>query len=428
MGHGLIGLDPFATGNIAGPADTNKDGTADKDAPSGVGIRGTPRAGVAPDQNNYALGGDPNFQGNFTGHNAYLGERAQGYIDQNQLANQAIGSQGQGLSSQGVGLAAQAAQLGAQDASRFNGLASATDARAAPAASYGSQLYQQQGQNAQAGSRQMALATQLAALGGQPEGPSAAQAQLQAGTNQALGSQLALARSGRGMGESATGLSQAGEQASGTIAQAANQAAALRAQETQSYRQQQLADLNSSGQQLEQARTGSLGLAQQAAQLGQFDTQTALQQGQMNDAYSGQLYGYGLQGQQLGLQGQQAGLQSQNEGISQQLAAQGLSQQSQTQGLAQQAALQGLNLGAAQAEQQGGMNYENELSNIYGIDTGAHNAQRQLDQQNSMNWVNAGLGLASTAAMAASDRRMKHNVRLAELDDLYRALGGEKAA
>ncbi len=69
------------------------------------------------------------------------------------------------------------------------------------------------------------------------EGPSGAQAMLRQGTNEALGTQLALARSGRGMGESASGLGAAGRNAVTLQAGAANNAALLKAQESEAYAQ-----------------------------------------------------------------------------------------------------------------------------------------------------------------------------------------------
>lgn len=70
-----------------------------------------------------------------------------------------------------------------------------------------------------------------------PEGPSAAQALLNKGTNQAIGTQLTLARSGRGMGESAAALDTAGRNAATLQTDAANNAAILRAQEAEAYAQ-----------------------------------------------------------------------------------------------------------------------------------------------------------------------------------------------
>jgi hypothetical protein len=56
--------------------------------------------------------------------------------------------------------------------------------------------------------------------------------------------------------------------------------------------------------------------------------------------------------------------------------------------LAQRATALGLNVSATQAQQQGMENYEQELSNLYGMDIGAQNANRQLNQQSSRDTVN----------------------------------------
>jgi hypothetical protein len=84
--------------------------------------------------------------------------------------------------------------------------------------------------------------TSLAELEAQ-QGQSAAQAQLQQGTNQGMASQVALARSGRGLGggEAAAGLAQ-GNMA-GIAANQANQSAMLRSQEEAAWRQRQAGNL-----------------------------------------------------------------------------------------------------------------------------------------------------------------------------------------
>jgi hypothetical protein len=390
--------------------------------------RGSPRAGVAPSVSSYQLNGDPDYLRQIQQQASALGVDAGNngnYFNQNA---QDISGQANGLAQSGQGLAAQAAQMGQAQNDFFGEQAGNVRSRQAPTTTYGQQLGQQQNLSAAANAAQMGLAQQLQGYAAQPEGPSAAQAQLQQGTNQALASQLALARSGRGLGESATGLSQAGEQASGIVANQANQSAALRAQETQAYRQNQLNALGASGQALGAAQSGSLGLAGQNAQLGQFNTQTALQQQQANDAMASNLYGYGLQGQQLGLQGQQLGFTAQNQGIAQQLAAQQFGSGAQSQALAERATALGLNVSATQAQQQGMENYEQELSNLYGMDIGAQNANRQLNQQSSRDTVNGVLGAVSTlgSLAAASDRRMKRKIvdKGDELGAVYRALGG----
>lgn len=82
----------------------------------------------------------------------------------------------------------------------------------------------------------------LNAFAGAPEGPSAAQSQLQAGTDMAARQQYGMARSQPGGGGAA--LRSAAFNAAGISGNAANEAARLRAQETNDYKARQLAALN----------------------------------------------------------------------------------------------------------------------------------------------------------------------------------------
>jgi len=75
------------------------------------------------------------------------------------------------------------------------------------------------------------------------EGPSAAQAQLRSGLNEAQQSNLAMARSGRGWGASAASLGQAQTANAAAGQQAANESARLRAQENAAWRARQAANL-----------------------------------------------------------------------------------------------------------------------------------------------------------------------------------------
>jgi len=130
------------------------------------------------------------------------------------------------------------------------------------------------------------------------QGPSGAQAQLQQGSNLALASQLALARSGHGFGGNAAAAGLAAGNVAGIQANQANQAAGLAAQEYAAWRGRQASNLaNSAGIQLnsqgqnDAAALQTLGLGQQ----GYFQGAGLQQQG----------YGQGLQGTSIGLQGQQ---------------------------------------------------------------------------------------------------------------------------
>jgi hypothetical protein len=146
-----------------------------------------------------------------------------------------------------------------------------------------------QGQGYLTGADADARRQQIAALGGvnqssqnlqafadRPEGPSAAQAQLQAGQNAAIAQQSALARSQPGGGGAA--LRNAAFNAGGISAGVAGQAAQLRAQETQAYRALQLQALGGVQQGAGMAagltgqiRSGDQGFAQTQAGQANYD-------------------------------------------------------------------------------------------------------------------------------------------------------------
>jgi hypothetical protein len=135
----------------------------------------------------------------------------------------------------------------------------------------------------------------LGQLGGleAAQGPSAAQAQLQAGTNQAMDSQIALARSGRGFGGNAAAAGLAQQNMAGIQANQANSAAMLRAQEDAAWRGRQASNLgNVAGMQGQQASTNL-----QAWLAGQSQ----------NDAMAGQMLGLGQDAYFTGQQAQQQG-------------------------------------------------------------------------------------------------------------------------
>jgi len=335
--------------------------------------RGTPRAGQGPNVANYSLGGDPNWLANFAGGQAGVAGQAQ----QMGQAAQQVGNQGAGLMTQG-------AQAGN---------------RGAPITAYGQGVATGQAQNAAGGAQQYALADQLRQLGGAPAGPSAAQAQLQAGNDAAMQAQLSAARSGSGFGESANAMQAAQGNAAQLMAGNANQSGQLRAQEDQAHRARQLQALGMSGEQLAQGRGADLALAAQQIGQGQFGTQTSLAQQQANDALRNNLTGQGLQAQQIGLSGQQAGIAGQNQ--------------------ANQLAML-----AAQAEQQGLMGYEGDLTDIYQIDAGSHDTARELNQKKSNDWVGGITGFIEGIG-SLSDRRSKKNIEHEDLSRVYRALGGK---
>jgi len=137
-----------------------------------------------------------------------------------------------------------------QASERAQGEAMVARGRANPAAT-------QIAQSAATGGRQGDLASRVQQFAEAPDGPSAAQAQLQKGTNQALASQVALARSGGGLGENAAMMGQAGRNAAGIQAANANNAATLRAEEFARGRDRQLQGYQASGNILGQQRQGT---------------------------------------------------------------------------------------------------------------------------------------------------------------------------
>jgi len=196
-------------------------------------------------------------------------------------------------------------------------------------------------------------ASALAGLEAQ-QGPSAAQAQLMSATNQAMAQQTALARSGRGYGQSASALAEAQRANAATGVQAANASAALRAQEDAAWRQRQAANLGASSQ-LQQA------LGAQYGQQAQADVQSILQSQAQNDAATAQLMGTGIQAMQgrgaleqgaAGQYGQQqqllaqTQLQQQAQNDAQLATMMGLSQQGYGQAVGAQQ-----NIAAQQAQQ-----------------------------------------------------------------------------
>lgn len=173
-------------------------------------------------------------------------------------------------------------------------------------------------------------------------GPSGAQAQLRQATQEGLGAQLAMARSGRGFGSNAANQGLAQSAMAGVSANAANQSAQLRAQEDAAAKQRQLAALG-------QSLGGGLGLGQQYGQQAQFDTTSALAARGQNDAASLAQHQLGLAYNQLGNQTAlgYSGLGEQTNLGFQQMGQNALNQQADYE-LAQQK----MNLEAQMANQQ----------------------------------------------------------------------------
>lgn len=140
------------------------------------------------------------------------------------------------------------------------------------------------------------------------QGPSAAQSQLDMGTNQAMAGQLALARSGRGIGGNAAAMGQAQGNMAGIQANQANQAAMLRASEDAAWRQRQAGNLsNVAGMQGQQSNAN---LSAAVAGRSQNDAAAMGLLGMGQDAYF-QGAGLGMEGYGLGMQGAQTSLAGQ---------------------------------------------------------------------------------------------------------------------
>lgn len=149
---------------------------------------------------------------------------------------------------------------------------------------------------------QAALAQSAAARGGQQSaydrllgladrgpGPSAAQAQLRAGQDAAMAQSIALARSGRGAGGSASAQRQAMFGNAALAQQTNQQAAILRAQEEASWRQQQGQLYNAAGGLASQQRGQDLSSVGQSGQM-------ALGYGALSGQAEQRAQGYGQQG------------------------------------------------------------------------------------------------------------------------------------
>jgi hypothetical protein len=370
-----------AIGSVAGPI-----GTAAGAVIGGIG--------------GYLLGGDDeaaptynpsvhNFQYGLGGSGTYASTQASKYAyEQQQLA--ALGAQAYNRGAPTQGLPDRRDHVGSQGQSYLQG--------------------------ADAGGR----ASQIEALGGlqnqtsalnrfaqAPMGPSAAQAQLQAGTDSAARQQYGFARSQVGGGGAA--LRNAAFNAAGISGNAANQAAALRAQETQAYRAQQLQALGAA----QQGAGMSAGYSGQLRGMDQGFAQT--QAGQANyDANS--LNAYNQQQQQLQFGVGQNNLNAQ---LSQGRAndAMLLSTLGMNQGY------YGMTNNLAAGQQSAGQNYES--ARLQGAGLGSSNfnaAQQQSNTELAMGLGAAQGGLAAYNQMnppagggagtnPTSDIRAKENIR-----------------
>jgi len=382
-----------------GATPTNADGsTAGSDVFAGSTFGGDANVGGTDlanwsketDPRDFMYGRDPNYA-----VNSAAAERANAKAAQDDLYKQAGNAINTGaqMGQQIGGYAQQAGQqisgYGQQVGSTLGGMAqtafgqgSAMQNRAGPTADY-------QGAN----SVYQVAKNDASQLANMQQGPSQAQAQLQSGLNQAQASNLALARSGRGFGGSASALTQAVGQNAAAGQQAANTSAQLSAQEQQAWNAQHASNLaNAAGI---STNVGGA-MQQQGLSQAQLQQQTIAQ----NDAAQQALMGQGLQAYnaagQLGLSGLTSGGQLGVTGLT---SGAGITQAGQTLGMqgsqaatgayAQGEQMAGINMSA---QQQADLNREQGLLQNRGIDAGV-----ALSNQAA---VNSGWGTAASTAAA----------------------------
>jgi hypothetical protein len=242
-------------------------------------------------------------------------------------------------------------------------------------------------------------ATQLAGLEA-TQGPSGAQAQLQSGINASEASNLAMARSGRGWGGSASGLTQATNANASATQQAANSSAQLSATEDAAYRQREAANLSAAAG---INTTAASQLGQQGLSQAQLQQQTTAENDSARAALNAQgLNAYGqaitanTQAGALGLQGMQAGAGTEQGGET--LGMQGTQAAQSAYGQGEQMA--GINESAQQAAD---LAREQDVQQQYGIQSGV--------AINNQNQTNSGWGTAlSTAATVAGIAAMASDI------------------
>ncbi len=187
-------------------------------------------------------------------NNFYYGGYAGGAQDSIDLARNNVAPYLDSAMGYGTAAAGYGDTLGGYGAG-YNDMMGNAQNREAPLSNYylNSDTYGQSGQYGAAN------ALMDFANGGQPD--SAAQAQLNLALNQGMNNQLALARSGRGMGESAAGLAMAGRNQAQLAGTAQQQAAALAAQEQQAWLTQQQNALAQAGGLYGQGRAADMAAA-----------------------------------------------------------------------------------------------------------------------------------------------------------------------
>jgi hypothetical protein len=274
------------------------------------------------------------------------------------------------------------------------------------------------------------------------QGPSGAQGLLNQQNNRAMNTQLALARSGRGLGGNAAAMQQAGMNVGALQQEAGNQASQLKAQEYAAWRQRQAQNLNAAAQTNIGAQTAGAGLTNQGYDIGSkaltYGGNLAL--GGVNTQLQGQTAGAGLAmqgnlagasaaqsglnasaasrqaGFDYGMQGTQAnlGAQATAAGIGQAAYGQELGAYGQASAIGQGGFGQALDANAAatqaqmgyeqyaarirEMEMQGGSRLEEKISQDYAIATGQQQAANAAAAAERAALYGAGGAVVSTLA------------------------------
>lgn len=407
-----MNLNPFATGNVLGPQKpVNPGGQVENRGRGANGVAIDPVTGQPEDadtqmQNDFLYGGSPGAAQRFNEQTGSIASRyggslmniADSYAPQltarsaqlgNEVSNLSEGAYGQGNALLGSGA---------------NALNTNPDAYLDTGSLMASK--QQAGNVAGAADRLMNMSF---------GGPSAAEAQLNAGAQQTAAQNLALASSGRGMGGSAAARRAAMGQNAQVMGQMNGQLGALRAQETATQQQEAMQAAGAAGglygnaAGIDQGNLAAVANARNAA----VGNANQLGLGLTNAGVSA--LGQGISGANAGANTQLGAMMSAG-----QLALGATGQAASTELSGQQ--LQNATNVAALSGTQG---YENNLLAQRGQSMGAqatNQANAQANQQAMLNAVTstAGTGIGALALM--SDRRAKKDiVPLAGGSDRFRA-------
>lgn len=314
----------------------------------------------------------------------------------------------------------------------------AAQQRGTPGAQYGAANNTLAGAGATA-QDQGGLYNRLLAFADQEQGPSAAQAQLQSATDDAMAANLALAGSGRGMGDSAEAMRRAQFANAGAVSDAATSSAMLRAEEEQAHRQNILQAYGQGSDVLSQQGSLQLGTADQQAGMAEFATDAELRSRELNDQTGLGYMGLGLEARQMGTEAQLAYEQEARANLLAELEANmgyedavnaaadrevGLQNSREQRGFDRESQLIGAGLGAMSA--MGGVMMMSDRDAKRGIKkTSLDDDFAALQEDNPYKLKVTGKGgYGALLGGLMSDRTSKRHIRLADLDEDYEALGG----